>query len=237
MSTETREIINEANATIKKNREIVNAIAQKSNTIESSKTIIAKAEANLKAAKNALAQKNKATANATEAARKAAAEAEAKRIANAEAAAEAARKAAAEEAARKAAEEAARKAAVDTAARQAAEEATAAAAGAKAAIAKAAIEAENAEFSKMKPVTLKYQLGIKIKQLENYKKFKNPNFNQTKLNRYTKKLASLNTTKGGYRYRSIPRQITRRSRRTHRVRTQRLRTQRVRTQRVRTQRK
>ena len=235
MSTETREIINEANATIKKNREIVNAIAQKSNTIESSKTIIAKAEANLKAAKNALAQKNKATANATEAARKAAAEAEAKRIANAEAAAEAARKAAAEEAARKAAEEAARKAAaeeaarkaaVDTAARQAAEEATAAAAGAKAAIAKAAIEAENAEFSKMKPVTLKYQLGIKIKQLENYKKFKNPNFNQTKLNRYTKKLASLNTTKGGYRYRSIPRQITRRSRRTQRVRTQRLRTQR-----------
>ena len=235
MSTETREIINEANATIKKNREIVNAIAQKSNTIESSKTIIAKAEANLKAAKNALAQKNKATANSTEAARKAAAEAEAKRIANAEAAAEAARKAAAEEAARKAAEEAARKAAaeeaarkaaVDTAARQAAEEATAAAAGAKAAIAKAAIEAENAEFSKMKPVTLKYQLGIKIKQLENYKKFKNPNFNQTKLNRYTKKLASLNTTKGGYRYRSIPRQITRRSRRTHRVRTQRLRTQR-----------
>ena len=187
MSTETREIINEANATIKKNREIVNAIAQKSNTIESSKTIIAKAEANLKAAKNALAQKNKATANATEAARKAA---------------------------------------VDTAARQAAEEATAAAAGAKAAIAKAAIEAENAEFSKMKPVTLKYQLGIKIKQLENYKKFKNPNFNQTKLNRYTKKLASLNTTKGGYRYRSIPRQITRRSRRTQRVRTQRLRTQR-----------
>ena len=231
MSTETREIINKANATIKKNREIVNAIAQKSNTIESSKTIIAKAEANLKAAKNALAQKNKATANATEAARKAAVEAEAKRIANAEAAAEAARKAAAEEAARKAAaeeaarkaaaEEAARKAAVDTAARQAAEEATAAAAGAK-----AAIEAENAEFSKMKPVTLKYQLGIKIKQLENYKKFKNPNFNQTKLNRYTKKLASLNTTKGGYRYRSIPRQITRRSRRTHRVRTQRLRTQR-----------
>ena len=91
MSTETREIINKANATIKKNREIVNAIAQKSNTIESSKTIIAKAEANLKEAKNALAQKNKATANATEAARKAAAEAEAKRIANAEAAAEAAR--------------------------------------------------------------------------------------------------------------------------------------------------
>ena len=217
MSTETREIINKANATIKKNREIVNAIAQKSNTIESSKTIIAKAEANLKAAKNALAQKNKATANATEAARKAAVEAEAKRIANAEAAAEAARKAAAEEAARKAAaEEAARKAAVDTAARQAAEEATAAAAGAKAAIAKAAIEAENAEFSKMKPVTLKYQLGIKIKQLENYKKFKNPNFNQTKLNRYKNKLASLNTKKGGYRYRSIPRQITRRSRRTQR---------------------
>ena len=232
MSTETREIINKANATIKKNREIVNAIAQKSNTIESSKTIIAKAEANLKAAKNALAQKNKATANATEAARKAAAEAEAKRIANAEAAAEAARKAAAEEAARKAAEEAAkkaaeeaarkaaeeaaRKAAVDTAARQAAEEATAAAAGAKAAIAKAAIEAENAEFSKMKPVTLKYQLGIKIKQLENYKKFKNTNFNQTKLNRYKNKLASLNTKKGGYRYRSIPRQITRRSRRTQR---------------------
>ena len=225
MSTETHEIINKANATIKKNREIVNAIIQKSNTIESSKTIITKAEANLQAAKNALAQKNKATANATEAARKAAAEAEAKRIANAAAAAEAARKAA-EEAARKAAEEAARKAAVDTAARQAAEEATAAAAGAKAAIAKAAIEAENAEFSKMKPVTLKYQLGIKIKQLENYKKFKNPNFNQTKLNRYKNKLASLNTKKGGYRYRSIPRQITRRSRRTQRVRTQRLRTQR-----------
>ena len=220
MSTETHEIINKANATIKKNREIVNAIIQKSNTIESSKTIITKAEANLQAAKNALAQKNKATANATEAARKAAAEAEAKRIANAAAAAEAARKAA-EEAARKAAEEAARKAAVDTAARQAAEEATAAAAGAKAAIAKAAIEAENAEFSKMKPVTLKYQLGIKIKQLENYKKFKNPNFNQTKLNRYKNKLASLNTKKGGYRYRSIPRQITRRSRRTQRVRTQR----------------
>ena len=225
MSTETHEIINKANATIKKNREIVTAITQKSNTIESSKTIITKAEANLQAAKNALAQKNKATANATEAARKAAAEAEAKRIANAAAAAEAARKAA-EEAARKAAEEAARKAAVDTAARQAAEEATAAAAGAKAAIAKAAIEAENAEFSKMKPVTLKYQLGIKIKQLENYKKFKNPNFNQTKLNRYKNKLASLNTKKGGYRYRSIPRQITRRSRRTQRVRTQRLRTQR-----------
>ena len=225
MSTETHEIINKANATIKKNREIVNAIIQKSNTIESSKTIITKAEANLQAAKNALAQKNKATANATEAARQAAAEAEAKRIANAAAAAEAARKAA-EEAARKAAEEAARKAAVDTAARQAAEEATAAAAGAKAAIAKAAIEAENAEFSKMKPVTLKYQLGIKIKQLENYKKFKNPNFNQTKLNRYKNKLASLNTKKGGYRYRSIPRQITRRSRRTQRVRTQRLRTQR-----------
>lgn len=220
MSTETHEIINKANATIKKNREIVTAITQKSNTIESSKTIITKAEANLQAAKNALAQKNKATANATEAARKAAAEAEAKRIANAAAAAEAARKAA-EEAARKAAEEAARKAAVDTAARQAAEEATAAAAGAKAAIAKAAIEAENAEFSKMKPVTLKYQLGIKIKQLENYKKFKNPNFNQTKLNRYKNKLASLNTKKGGYRYRSIPRQITRRSRRTQRVRTQR----------------
>lgn len=212
MSTETHEIINKANATIKKNREIVTAITQKSNTIESSKTIITKAEANLQAAKNALAQKNKATANATEAARKAAAEAEAKRIANAEAAAEAARKAA---------EEAARKAAVDTAARQAAEEATAAAAGAKAAIAKAAIEAENAEFSKMKPVTLKYQLGIKIKQLENYKKFKNPNFNQTKLNRYKNKLASLNTKKGGYRYRSIPRQITRRSRRTQRLRTQR----------------
>ena len=225
MSTETHEIINKANATIKKNREIVNAIIQKSNTIESSKTIITKAEANLQAAKNALAQKNKATANATEAARKAAAEAEAKRIANAAAAAEAARKAA-EEAARKAAEEAARKAAVDTAARQAAEEATAAAAGAKAAIAKAAIEAENAEFSKMKPVTLKYQLGIKIKQLENYKKFKNPNFNQTKLNRYKNKLASLNTKKGGYRYRSRRRQITRRSRRTQRVRTQRLRTQR-----------
>ena len=207
MSTGTHEIINKANATIKKNREIVNAITQKSNTIESSKTIITKAEANLQAAKNALAQKNKATANATEAARKAAAETEAKRIANAAAAAEAARKAAAEEAARKAAEEAARKAA---------EDATAAAAGAKAAIAKAAIEAENAEFSKMKPVTLKYQLGIKIKQLENYKKFKNPNFNQTKLNRYKNKLASLNTKKGGYRYRSIPRQITRKSRRTQR---------------------
>ena len=211
MSTGTHEIINKANTTIKKNREIVTAITQNSNTIESSKMIIAKAEANLQAAKNALAQKNKATANATEAARKAAAEAEAKRIANAAAAAEAARKAA-EEAARKAAEEAARKAA---------EDATAAAAGAKAAIAKAAIEAENAEFSKMKPVTLKYQLGIKIKQLENYKKFKNPNFNQTKLNRYKNKLASLNTKKGGYRYRSIPRQITRRSRRTQRVRTQR----------------
>ena len=218
MSTGTHEIINKANATIKKNREIVNAITQKSNTIESSKTIITKAEANLQAAKNALAQKNKATANATEAARKAAAEA--KRIANAAAAAEAARNAAAAaEAARKAAaEEAARKAA-EEAARKAAEDATAAAAGAKAAIAKAAIEAENAEFSKMKPVTLKYQLGIKIKQLENYKKFKNPNFNQTKLNRYKNKLASLNTKKGGYRYRSIPRQITRRSRRT--LRTQR----------------
>ena len=217
MSTGTHEIINKANATIKKNREIVNAITQKSNTIESSKTIITKAEANLQAAKNALAQKNKATANATEAARKAAAEAEAKRIANAAAAAEAARKAAAAaEAARKAAaEEAARKAA-EEAARKAAEDATAAAAGAKAAIAKAAIEAENAEFSKMKPVTLKYQLGIKIKQLENYKKFKNPNFNQTKLNRYKNKLASLNTKKGGYRYRSIPRQITRKSRRTQR---------------------
>ena len=226
MSTETHEIINKANATIKKNREIVNAIIQKSNTIESSKTIITKAEANLQAAKNALAQKNKATANATEAARQAAAEAEAKRKANAAAAAEAARKAAAEEAARKAAaEEAARKAA-EEAAKKAAEDATAAAAGAKAAIAKAAIEAENAEFSKMKPVTLKYQLGIKIKQLENYKKFKNPNFNQTKLNRYKNKLASLNTKKGGYRYRSRRRQITRRSRRTQRVRTQRVRTQR-----------
>jgi len=76
----------------------------------------------------------------------------------------------------------------------------------------------------MKPVTLRYQLGIKIKQLENYKKFKDPKFNQTKLNRYKNKLASLNTQKGG-------RKNNRKTRKTQRVRTQRVRTQRVRTQR------
>jgi hypothetical protein len=66
----------------------------------------------------------------------------------------------------------------------------------------------------MKPVTLRYQLGIKIKQLENYKKFKDPKFNQTKLNRYKNKLASLNTQKGG-------RKNNRKTRKTRRVRTQR----------------
>jgi hypothetical protein len=117
--------------------------------------------------------------------------------------------AAADAAAREAAAEAARKAAANAAARKAAEEAAAAAARAK-----AAIDSENAEFSKMKPVTLRYELGIKIKQLENYKKFKDPKFNQTKLNRYKNKLASLNTQKGG-------RKNKRSSRKTQRVRTQR----------------